>query len=98
MSHSLDARPRQREAIVTRRVVDETILVPIQRQIGEQHCIYTLNEVGEWIWERADGTRTIRELIAGVLESFDTTPDRARADVLQFVDSLTNEELLIIES
>ena len=91
-------RLRKRSSIVTRKVVDEKILVPIQRQLGEQHCIYTLNEVGEWVWDHIDGQRTVRDLAQGVIGEFETTKQAAEADVRRFLGSLLEERLVEIQS
>lgn len=92
----LNDRPRKRSSIVTRQVVGETILVPVQRRLGEQHCIYTLNEVGALVWERADGRATLGQLIDGVIAAFETTREAAERDVRAFVETLVEERLLEI--
>lgn len=92
----LNNRPRKRSSIVTRRVVGETVLVPVQRRLGEQHCIYTLNEVGALVWERADGRATLEELIGELVAVFEITREEAERDVRAFVETLVEERLLEI--
>ena len=45
--------------IVSRKIVDGMILVPIRRRVGEVESLYTLNEVGARIWELIDGRRRV---------------------------------------
>lgn len=90
----LDGRPGKRKSVVTRQVVGETVLVPIQRRLGEQHCLYTLNEVGAHVWERVDGRRTLEELIGEVETAFETSREEATRDVSAFVQALLDERLL----
>lgn len=90
----LHEQPGKRSSVVTRQVVGETILVPIQRRLGEQHCIYTLNEVGAHVWERVDGRRSLEDLIGEVEAVFETSREEATRDVSAFVQSLLDERLI----
>ena len=79
---------------VTRAVADETIVVPITAGVGDLDSIYTLNEVGATIWGLIDGTTTVDEIVAAVTRGFEVGSDQARADVLEFVISLTEAGLI----
>ena len=46
--------------IVSRKIADEVILVPIRHNVGDLESIYTLNEVGARIWELVDGQRKLK--------------------------------------
>jgi hypothetical protein len=80
--------------VVTRRVAGETVLVPLRSDPGEPPCLYTLNAVGAWVWERAEGRLTLAEIIEGVQAAFEAAPDDAARDVRDFVDTLEAERLL----
>jgi len=95
-SLELSTRPRKRSDIVLRRVVGETILVPIEGPPGEP-CIYTLNEVGAFLWERADGSRTLSDLIALIGSEFESPPPDIEAEVRRFIEILALEHLLEVE-
>ena len=59
--HTLERLFQRDSSIVSRKIADEVILVPIRRRIGEVECLYTLNEAGARIWELIDGTRRFEE-------------------------------------
>ncbi len=59
--HTLERLFQRDSSIVSRKIADEVILVPIRRRIGEVECLYTLNEAGARIWELIDGTRRVEE-------------------------------------
>jgi hypothetical protein len=80
--------------VVTRTVGGETVLVPLRSDPAESPCLYTLNAVGAWVWERAEGRLTLAELIAEVQSAFAAAPEDASADVRAFVDALEEERLL----
>ena len=43
--------------IVSRMIADECILVPIRHDVENLGSIYTLNEVGAFIWNSIDGKK-----------------------------------------
>jgi hypothetical protein len=55
---------------------------------------YELNEVGSTVWAACDGTRTVAEIVALVVEEYDAPPETVEADVRALVDDLAREHLL----
>ena len=83
-------RYRRNDNFVFRRIEDETILVPIKDNVGDMGSIYSLNEIGAFIWEHLDGDRrlnTIRELI---LDEYDVSANQAELDVNEFIVDLVD--------
>lgn len=74
---------------IYRRIVDESVLVPIQRDVANMDSIYTLNSVGAFIWERLAQPATLSELQQAVLEEYDADPGVINADILRFLDEMT---------
>ena len=52
----LDSVYARNDRVVSRRIVDELILVPIRQHVAEMETLYTLNEVGARVYELIDGT------------------------------------------
>ena len=50
------------ENFVFRHIVEEMVLVPIRQNVAELDSIYTLNELGAFIWEHLDSPRSHTEL------------------------------------
>jgi hypothetical protein len=84
----LQRRFTKDDAIVSRVVLGECILVPIRRKSGDVASIYTLNEVGSRIWELIDGNLRVDEISSVILEEFDVMPEDSRKDVVQFLVQL----------
>ena len=80
---------RKDDSIVSRRIEDEVILVPIRQSVADMESIYTLNEVGAHIWEQIDGRRTMAEILALVVEEFEVTGEEARKDLEEFISQLS---------
>jgi len=65
---------RKNPNVVTRVILDETILLPVYKRSSEINCIYTLNKVASRVWEMIDGKKNIAIIKKQVLEEFDATP------------------------
>lgn len=84
----LDKVYRKSDSIVSRKIADEYILVPIRRNVGDLESIYTLNDVAAYIWELIDGKRNILEIREKIVEEFDVTPEEAEKDLLEHLQQL----------
>jgi Coenzyme PQQ synthesis protein D (PqqD) len=72
----------------TRRVGDETVVVPIRSSAADLDSVYTLNAVGAAIWAQLEAARTGDEIAGRVAEEFEVDSDVAQADVARFLESL----------
>jgi hypothetical protein len=73
--------------VIARRIAGETILVPVNQR-AEDMALFTLNEVGSFVWERLDGSRPLAAIAEEITASFEVEASRASADVLEFMDLL----------
>lgn len=81
MSESCYART---PGVIARRIAGETILVPVTRR-AQDMGLFTLNEVGTFLWERLDGTRAAADLAAELTGAYDVDAGTARRDVEAFL-------------
>ena len=84
----MEVRYERNPNFVFRRIVDEAVLVPIQQEVVDMDCIYTLNPVGALIWERLEEGATLAELETAVLGRFDAEPEAVTADLAEFLAEL----------
>lgn len=73
---------------IFRKIVDETILVPIRQNVAELNCIYSLNEIGTMLWQLLREPQSPADLQAFILSEFEVTADQASRDVQVFLDQL----------
>jgi hypothetical protein len=76
------------DSIVSRKIADEFILVPIRQSVGDLESIYTLNEVATHIWELIDGKRKGGEIKDKIVEEFEVTPEEAEKDLIEYLQQL----------
>jgi hypothetical protein len=80
--------PARIEDIIWRRIEDEIVLIG-----NDGLVIHVLNKTAAHIWELCDGTNSSDEIVAGICEHFEVTPEEAREDVQ---DTLTSFEGLCL--
>lgn len=73
---------------VFRKIVNELVLVPIRQNVADMDCIYTMNPVGAFIWEKLGGGATQDELQAALVHEYDVDPQSAAADLREFMAEL----------
>lgn len=73
---------------VTRRIADETIIVPVVSGVGDLDAIFTLNEVGAAIWQLTDPPTTVQAIVEEIGRTFEVDADRAGQDVVEFLGKL----------
>ena len=84
----LERRFGRDPCIVSRKIADEFILVPIRQKAGDLESIYTMNEVASRIWELLDGEKRVAEIGDAILEEFEVSAKEAEADLVQFLQQL----------
>jgi len=84
----LERRLTKDPSIVSRKIADELILVPIRQKAGDIESIYTMNEVASRIWELIDGEKRVAEIGNAILEEFEVSPEEAEADLVEFLQQL----------
>jgi hypothetical protein len=84
----LDSVYARNDRVVSRRIVDELILVPIRQHVAEMETLYTLNEVGARVYELIDGKRPMREIVESIVSEFEVTFETAESDVREFISQL----------
>jgi len=85
---------RKNGDIVSRRIADELFLVPIRGRLADMQRIFTLDPVGEYIWDGLDGGKSVGEIGRGVLREFDVEEGQALADTRDFIGELLQAGLI----
>ena len=86
------------EDVVFRDIEGELIIVPLTWGVGgaedEQDAIFTLNEWGRAVWERLDGQRSLRDVVAELSAEFNATEGEIGTDVLGLVQELARRKMV----
>lgn len=71
-----------------REVANTLVVVPIGEAASAFFGMITLNATGAWLWERLETEQTVDSLTAALVENYEVEADKAREDVLAFVERL----------
>jgi hypothetical protein len=85
---------RKKDEIVARAIAGETILVPVMGSIADMQRIFALNPVGEFIWARLNGEKSLRQIGCEISEAFDVDGERALSEAEEFAGELLKEGLV----
>ena len=90
----LDKCYQKSPEIVSRRISDEYILVPIRHNVGDLESIYTLNEVAARTWELIDGKKKLSRIRDSIVEEFDISSQEAEEDLNEFLHKLEKNGII----
>ena len=80
-----EKRYQRNEDFIFRKIVEEIILVPIKQNVAEMEAVFTLNEVGAFLWEQLGQPRSLSELHNAVLDEFEADPAIVLEDIEAFL-------------
>ena len=86
---NLTAIPRANPDFTTRDVGEEMIIIS-----PKGDTLHTLDPVGAFIWKHIDGERSIKDILAILLESYDVVVSTAEHDILHFFDELEQKNIV----
>jgi hypothetical protein len=86
---------RRSEDVVVRDIAGEHLLVPVRTGVAQMDYLYTADEVGSFILGRLDGRRDADEVARDLSALFEVDEDRARADVVTFLEELAAAGLVV---
>lgn len=85
----LSARYRQSDDIVTRKVMDDILLVPIKREIANMDYVFTINHAGYFIWSQLDGSSSLDQITELVANRYDAPLETIKRDVCALLSELS---------
>ena len=86
---------KKSDSIVSRKIADEFIMVPIRQNVGDLESIYTLNETAARIWELIDGKVKVRKIKERIVEEFEVTPEEAEKDIIEHLRQLEGIKAIV---
>lgn len=84
--------------VIVRSVAGEHILVPFKRARPDLQELYTLNEVGVFLWQELSSKKTRDELAVALLERYNVNTEQAQLDVSNYLFELQSCNLVVYES
>lgn len=83
-----------RGEFVIRQVMDSIVAIPVGSTALQLNGMILLNDVSNVIWQCLEKQTDVAAIVAAVTGEFNVTAAVAEADILEFLDSLRNAQLL----
>jgi hypothetical protein len=84
------------DAVVSRLIGGETLVVPVRGGVGDLASIYTFNEVGTVIWEALASPRSLEALVDLIQRAYPVSRDQVLQDMVLFLSDIRSAGLLAI--
>ena len=82
--------------VVARVIEGELIIVPLAAGVGDADDeLYTLNDTGRVIWDRLDGTSSLRDIVGALEADFHADAGEVEKDVLGLVGELLKRRMVV---
>jgi hypothetical protein len=81
--------PRANPELTVRDIGDETIILS---EKGDM--LHTLNAVAAFLWRHIDGEKTVRQILAALLQEYEVSEEAAKADLLRLLEELQEKKLV----
>jgi hypothetical protein len=85
---------RCRDNLVTREIVGETIIVPITGELADLQQVYSLNATGAFVWQRLDGSASLKSIHQALTRHFEVRKKDAWEDLAELVTDLARASLI----
>ena len=73
---------------IFRKIVDEVVLVPIHQDVVDMKYIYTLNDVGAFVWQSLEAPTSFRSLVTALANKYDVEYETIVEDLGTFLQEL----------
>lgn len=85
-----DATIKRSDDLAVTEVEGETVILDVAS--GQY---FGLNPVGTHVFDLLDSPRSVGELIDTIQAMYDAPPDRVRADLITFIDTMVDHKLIV---
>ena len=89
-----DIRLIAQPGVVSRRIADETLLVPVTSHVGDLDSIYTLMGIGPRVWALLQQPVTTQQIVDAICDEYEVARDVATRDVTEFLNLLADKKLV----
>ncbi len=79
-------RYRKVSGFIEKKVGDELIIVPVSSTVAQMNKVFSLNEIGSFIYENLTDPMTEAEIITLITNEFDVDEGIAQKDIKSFLE------------
>ena len=76
---------KNKENFATKQVGEDLVIVPVKDNVAEMNAMFTLNEVGRFVWNNLNEASTRELLSVAIAEEFEVGETTAKTDLEDFL-------------
>jgi len=96
MTINLKTYYKTSDQVVTRKIEEDLIIVPLNEGIGDLDAeMYSLNITGIAVWDKLDGTKSLDTVITETAQEYHISYDKIKEDVIEIVKQLLKKGFLV---
>jgi Coenzyme PQQ synthesis protein D (PqqD) len=80
--------------VVARTIAGETLIVPVRGGVGDLASIYSLNELGSFLWRHLSSATPLDQLVGLVVDEYEVAREVASRDVQAFLIQMRDAGLV----
>jgi hypothetical protein len=80
--------------VVSRKIADETLVVPIRGGVGDLDSIFSFNHLGSDLWTLLEKEASLSEMTSWVVDRYEVSEETASADIEAFLAELLQAGLV----
>lgn len=73
---------------IFRKIIDEMVLIPVRQDVADLNAIFTLNDLGAFIWEKLGEPFTRAQLEEAILAEYDVDIQTVKEDLEVFLHEM----------
>lgn len=77
-----------------RKISNLYMAVPVGERTSDAYGVISLSETGAFLWNLLQEESSIDKLVTSILSEYDVSSEKAREDVVNYLEYLRSQELL----
>ncbi len=83
-----------KDGFVLKKLTDNYLVIPLGNRVVDFEAIIKLTETGAFLWSQLSDNKTIDELVVAMTSEYDVDENKARVDIVRFVNKLKDADLI----
>ena len=82
------------EHFVEKNIGEENVLVPLSNNVADMNHVFTLNDVGTFIFDQVDGKKSVADIYQLMMDEYEVSTEVVKRDITQFITDSVNRGVL----
>lgn len=87
---------KRSKGFVEKKIGDDLVLVPLADSVVQMEKVFSLNELGTFVYSLMGSCISVDELLRNILSQFDVSEEEATSDLNTFLSEAVNNKIIEI--